>query len=235
MAHPLDGCLRKLKRSDRYIQEVNGLIEQFGRECEDKLIANYQPDGSIKGMDFPDTHPDLPLAISDAAHNLRGALDYLVYELAIKDSGSVQNGTQFPIEDVRSGISPTTGNKFGFDAVAPRYLKGLSPDHVAAIEKMQPYNGWNWLKSLRDISNPDKHRKLMVIERSDTILVWPGLTVSQPADYLGKLLPDGRSLHVDAHQTVKIALSDGPAFVVTTLYGIQASLMDALKIFHSEF
>jgi len=37
---------------------------------------------------------------------------------------------------------------------------GVSLAHVAAIDGLQPYRGCTWSLILRDISNPDKHRKL---------------------------------------------------------------------------
>ena len=44
----------------------------------------------------------LGILIGETIYNLRAILDYLVYELAILDSGQIQKGTQFPIEDTES-------------------------------------------------------------------------------------------------------------------------------------
>src|SRR5262245_2994099 len=41
-----------------------------------------------------------------------------------------------------------------------RRLTRLPNGGTAAIEALQPYNGCNWTKALRDISNPDKHRNI---------------------------------------------------------------------------
>ena len=35
--------------------------------------------------------------------------------------------------------------------------------HAAAIEALQPYNGVDWTRLLRDLSNMDKHRALHVV------------------------------------------------------------------------
>lgn len=185
-SHPLYGVSRRIIRATRYIEEAQKLIDAFGSECEDRILSAYDPSKKQFKIDFPEPSPDLPLAISDAVHNLRAALDYLVYELAFKDSGSAQHGTQFPIEECKIGIAPTSNNKIGFDIVAPRYLRGLSPKHVAAIEAMQPYNGQGWAQDLKDISNPDKHRKLIVVNKEEFISVW----VRGPVGHGSKRLPN---------------------------------------------
>ena len=115
-------------------------MRAFASECEDRIVANEQTKAPLY---FPEPSPILPLAVSDAIHNLRAALDYLVYELALHDSRAVQEGTQLPLECVKSGKAPG-GNDIGFDAVKSRFLKGVSTDHREAIERLQPYNGVEW-------------------------------------------------------------------------------------------
>ena len=227
MTHPLDGCDRRIVRADRYIKETEGLLRIFAGECEDYIIACYNTPTLVQ---FPGVHPDLPLAISDAVHNLRAALDYLVYELALKDSGQPQDGTQFPIEPEKFGIS-ADGNKFGFDVVAPRFLRGLSPAHRDAIEKFQPYNGADWAQTLKDISNPDKHRQLIPIS-VDTIL---GVWVHGP-DVEGKKLPSGDTIKADPTHTVYISLANraAPLRIVPTLYQLQGAAMDTVNFFRRE-
>jgi len=231
MAHPLDGAIQRIHRADRYIKEVEDLIKEFGSECEDRIIASWDPKLSQFKVDFPDPHPNLPLAVSDAVHNLRAALDYLVYELALKDSGSEKHGTQFPIEEFKLSVAPN-GNKIGFDVVAPRYLKGLNAEHIAVIESMQPYRGAEWARDLKDISNRDKHRKLIHVEKGDKLSVW----VSRPNSELkSKRLINGSPIQVDGHQTVKIALPNRNAFICTTLYSIQAAASDAINLLYRDF
>lgn len=96
----------------------------------------------------------ISILIGETVYNLRAALDYLIYELAILDSGDLQEGTQFPIEDRPQGWRRNRGT----------YLKGLSPKHQAAIEALQPYSGCDWTGTLRNLSNPDKHRSLITAE-----------------------------------------------------------------------
>ena len=101
--------------------------------------------------------PRLGVIAGDVLNNLRPALDYLVYALAYLDSeGKPADGTQFPICDTAAL----------FREKKNVWLKGLSPEHIAAIEGLQPYDGRKeqfWLRWLRDLHNPDKHRHLSVM------------------------------------------------------------------------
>lgn len=84
-------------------------------------------------------------------NGLRSALDYLVANLAQLDSGRAKRRTQFPIEDSAKDFSGRTTS----------FLAGLNRAHIAAIEKLQPYNGCVWTKRLRVLSNLDKHNSLI--------------------------------------------------------------------------
>lgn len=149
----------RLYRADRHLADADTLIDEWASDCNNHIVSDnngkaWFPNG------FPPIDQALPLIVSDAIHNLRSALDYVVYELALHDSGNVQHGTQFIIEDVKD--DPLDASR-GFDVRAKRYLKGLSLDHVRAMEWFQPYMGAKWTETLREISNPDKHRKLIVL------------------------------------------------------------------------
>jgi hypothetical protein len=91
------------------------------------------------------------ILIGEAVYNLRAALDYLAHELALHDSGTVQK-TQFPIKDKPSDF----WKKDGTAATLP----GINAVHLAAFEALQPYKGCDWTLTLRNLSNPDKHREL---------------------------------------------------------------------------
>lgn len=97
--------------------------------------------------------PEIGILVGETVYNLRAALDYLVYELAILDSGHVQEKTQFPIESCESE----------WESNQDRRLAGLNPTHKALIKCLQPYRECDWTGVLRDISNPDKHRTLTLV------------------------------------------------------------------------
>jgi hypothetical protein len=217
MSHPLDGAWRRVDRADRYIKELRTLFDEWASECEGAIVEAYdiQAGNYVRHpTHIPDIPADVPLALSDAVHNLRSALDYLVYELALLDSKAIQDNTQFPIEDCKVGKSPR-GKTIGFDAITSRYLKGLCPVHVAAIERLQPYNGANWTKTLREISNPDKHRRLTPTRRGESINVW--VYAPDSPNRPGRTLPSGYKIHIDPTHTLFIVLPEGDAPIIPTL------------------
>jgi hypothetical protein len=99
----------------------------------------------------------ISILTGEAVASQRAALDYLVYALAEFDSGDPQQRTQFPITDSPSRFE---------DVVKKRWLDGLTQEHRAGIETLQPYDGRDslqWLRALRELSNPDKHRHLSML------------------------------------------------------------------------
>jgi hypothetical protein len=96
----------------------------------------------------------IPILVGEICYNLRSALDYLIYELTKLDTGIPQHLTQFPIEDSEKGFAKRRKLSHSIG-----WLQGLNERHIACIERLQPYNGVKWIKALREISNPDKHRE----------------------------------------------------------------------------
>ncbi len=109
------------------------------------------------------------------------------------------------------------------------YLKGVSDEHVAAIERLQPYNGCEWTRLLRTISKPDKHRHLMLtgspvvvtpqptskeaFRSGDAVSMKPDITV--PITFGGGLLVVETFQEIQVHVAKTLAafkpdLSDGP-------------------------
>ncbi len=98
---------------------------------------------------------EFQVVLGDVLHNIRTALNYLAVTLAQYDSGQKEVGktVQFPIDN-----SPKV-----FAQHRPTYLKGVSDEHVTQIERFQPYMGCDWMGVLRDLSNMDKHKALVVV------------------------------------------------------------------------
>jgi hypothetical protein len=114
---------------------------------------------------------DLPLMLGDAYHNLRGALDYLIYQLHErhyrgKIPDAVATASQFPI--VKTLKKDKKGNPIGPDQW--NNIKNLSSRESKAIAWLQPYvqrkdslkGVRTGLRDIGDIDNIDKHRKLHV-------------------------------------------------------------------------
>jgi hypothetical protein len=111
--------------------------------------------------------------LGDGMHNLRCALDHLVWQLVLLDSG--EEGTdqnQFPICDTGRSYWDTKKGQ----SMRDRRLQGVNEGHRAVIDEMQPYRTYapgkaHPLSTLRDLDNIDKHRLI------HTTLFVPGIPV----------------------------------------------------------
>ena len=146
MDHPLTGAYKRIERADKHLRKIRPELELLRQTQYDNMAAEHDP--KTQKVRLKGTQTIIPwcivLAVSDCIHNFRSSLDFIVYELAKFDSGRIQRGTQFPIENTHEG----------FKGKVERYLTGLTDLHVNAVESYQPYKGVDWTKTLRDISNP---------------------------------------------------------------------------------
>lgn len=170
LAHPLDSCFMRVKRADEHLAAFKARVDAMLMKQADSVGIYLDPDPPhhvVRVTPPSETFFDMRfgMLVGEIFYNLRCALDYLIFEVAKLDSGAEQDGTQFPIVDAPND----------FRSGRYRWLKGVNDPHIAAIERLQPYNGCNWTKRLRDCSNPDKHRHLVEIGGSTAIHVHSSL------------------------------------------------------------
>lgn len=248
MAHPLDGAFLHLDGADNDFRELKSVLDEFVRENQDKAISNYdlasthglsvlEVSSRVRLFDEPEVSPRASVLVGTIVYHLRAALDYLVYELAVNDSGVIQHGTQFIIEDVKADPK---NRSYGFDARAKSKLCGLSPAHIAMIESIQPYNGVTWTEILRDLSNSDKHRKLTVIESSN--FVSHDVRIGEEGSFKGELgttlrrIGGGKEIHIKAESMVYVGFAERNYIpVLKTLDGIKREVRSLIDSFKPEF
>ncbi len=96
------------------------------------------------------------IVIGEFATCLRNALNYATMIVAEQDSkAAVGNTVQFPIDDCEDT----------FERNAPRYLRGISEEHVAFFKTHQPYAARNRLALLRELTNVYRHRELIAVKK----------------------------------------------------------------------
>lgn len=112
-------------------------------------------------FDVTDPPADWSLMVGDIVHGMRSALDSLTYALAVKQSGesaaNASNMLGFPIFDTPDGWRDRHKRRVGL----------LSTEARAKIQELQPYQGaavgkTHVLSILRDLSNTDKHKRLLL-------------------------------------------------------------------------
>jgi hypothetical protein len=167
--------------------------------------------------------------VGEITYNLRCSLDYLVYALAALDAGSPQKGTQFPIM-----YAPQD-----FAGRGKAMLNGVNSVHIAAIERLQPYNGCQWTARLRDLSNMDKHRHIVPGGGMMKATVHSGLCVDLRCivgafDRKAKHPITGADVDVKIH-VASVILFAGRSPVIETIEEVQTGVADTLRQFEPEF
>jgi hypothetical protein len=231
----LDQAFERIARATEHFEEPKRAIEPLKFKPKPGGTMQNSSEGKhISVMVFD--HPTIPLRvgtiIGDVCYNLRAALDYLVFNLSALDSGLDHQGTQFPIED--------RAKDFRKRVEARAILGGMNSRHRAMIEGLQPYKGSKWSKTLKIISNPDKHRALTatgvdarVASRSIEGEVSDLGVVSGPV--MSTKFADGKpEMHTEVVVTTLILFADETP-VVSTLEELKAQVTQVLQAFKSEF
>lgn len=161
----------------------------------------------------------LSLLASEALFNVRTALDYLVYEIAWLDSGTPQTRTQFPIVD----------DAHDWSDQATRRLRGVSNEHRNVIRDCQPFAGCEWTRSLRELSNADKHRLLVsAVPQLSYEFHLPTLPFEQDPDDSSKLRAPAQNPTVDV-----VLPSNEPA--IDSLRAIAVEAAKVIERFQGDF
>lgn len=151
----------KLVRADEHLDALYRATDGWGDGDPLAIDRESNPDGSehLFRLRFK-VQPDIwhwSVLLGDAMHNLRCALDHIVYALAVaqggKDPPDAEGDLAFPICSEPSRFKNSRWR-----------IASLSEPTQAAIERTQPYNRLKpgkWFMPLiwlRDIHNVDKHR-----------------------------------------------------------------------------
>lgn len=224
---PLDGAREQIIGAREHLDMLGPEIRAFAEIVSKDVSLQYkkglitinrqQREVPIGTATFPMNRPTPPRAarlIGEVVENLRSALDYLVYELACFDSKGIVDKTQFVITDSEENFR---SNKW--------HLNGLSGEHIAAIERLQPYRGCYWTKLIRDISNSDKHRQLTAIKHPVHVRIDSGNT---------ERILAGKKVDVEDYALVQITFSNGPP-VIEGLEQLISDVAHTLDAFEPEF
>jgi len=228
--HPLFGASLRVDRAAKHIQELRAGLQAW-TDMHPELV-----EGIVVDDGEPKFRPKMPLTIEplalasvtigDALYNLRAALDYLVYAIAIYNN-KIRHvpGTQFPIEDDAAmfdarvtGVHPRDKKK----RVA-QYLRCVPPSAVAQIRKLQPFEGTLWTGSLRELSNPDKHRTVTAL--------------SSRSSFRGEIVrsPDGTPTAVQGNFEVQVFFGGTETDAVDTLELLEREVRATIELFKTGF
>lgn len=173
--HPLDGpCLKLCVAHDQLtklwhdgLAVVNSDNYRFSREIDSNTGEHIVYADIIKKPD-----PRWGAWIGECAHDLRSALDGLVWQIAYLSPGKPGARTSFPIFIRRTTTRRNTSGSMlsNFEKHSVSMLRGVGDRHRAMIERLQPYKRWHgyrptlhplWL--LDKLNNADKHKMIQVV------------------------------------------------------------------------
>jgi hypothetical protein len=153
-----DGVRLKLERSDELRAEISAAIESFQRSNPVRLEREIRDGGRrhiYSAREVAQPPGRLGVVVGDCVHNLRSALDHMIYEAA--------NGESLPEGTARRLCFPIALDAPAFAAIRAGALYGVPRPVQDVVEAHQPYNQYTTpdvspLWSLNRLWNVDKHR-----------------------------------------------------------------------------
>jgi hypothetical protein len=162
MSPSFDPYRRKIDRAKLYVDSLEETFKRFTDAQRETVFSEFDAQTSTRRWIIDDPgqpDPEWSLRIGEILYQLWSTLDHLVYEL-VEVSGSTKHSNEHAFL-IRS-------NRADFYCDSKSALRSVRPDLVDAIERAQPYNGWNgsgWnsLGRLFNLYNTDKHRHVHLI------------------------------------------------------------------------
>jgi hypothetical protein len=157
-------CWLKIRRAKEHFDALESELTAWNNRSPYSVRREHNADGSRHSLiivgDCKEEIQRWSLICGDCVHNLRSALDHLVYALAIQHSG------QNPPPNERSLQFPICGSPSHFSTKS-NWIAPLSDSGKRFIESVQPYNRRDQLNPstlgvIADFDNSDKHRLLNV-------------------------------------------------------------------------
>jgi hypothetical protein len=157
----------RLAWARRHLDALDKSIDQFIEGKPYHMRAEENPEGGHQHyraiLEVRKEPPvrDWGMMAGDVIHGLRSALDNLAYALQVKHSGPPADPKKVLVQFIIcDDAKDWSGQCYK--------IKAMSPDVRAEIERLQPYHRADPTKRhilsiLRDLSNVDKHRRLLVV------------------------------------------------------------------------
>lgn len=152
----------KLDRASHHLDSLDAKVREWRKRETHRYVSHFDRESGKQFVYLEFTEPvpaEFRLIIGDCLHNLRSALDNLVYELALAHIGidplpeDRARKLEFPIFGDREMTKGECRNKIGC----------IHPDAQTVIKCLQPHNRGDEFASdpfwkLQQLNNMDKHR-----------------------------------------------------------------------------
>jgi hypothetical protein len=145
----------KVERAEKHVLDLQDALQAFLDSRPYEVVREYNPDTgefSYRVARVMPTRPGIMLIAGDAIHNLRSALDHLIWQLVKANGQEPGRANEYPIFECPERYEAEKGRK----------IQGVGDIAANAIDATQPYKGGNdefWI--LKELDNIDKHRELI--------------------------------------------------------------------------
>lgn len=158
--HPLDDAFLKVERARELSDQLNSEYTAAHRKHPMKIRQWTDPISRhliFELEDFPTWPPRWSVIVGEIGHDLRSALDYLVFQLGTTPE---LEKTAFPISgDEDEYFQPKGRKQISYRDTC---LAGVDSEWAAKIDDLQPFKSSGMpnhaLETLHRMSNRDKHR-----------------------------------------------------------------------------
>jgi hypothetical protein len=162
------GAWRKWLRAQSRLAELRAVTAQLATGQTEPPVTRVRQHVDVQTSELvvsveevPPVPEEAPFLAGEVAHHLRGALNYLVRELAWVDTRGGADADHFQTFPIL-----TDPRRWNTDAVQKVALRGLNRGHLAMIERLQPYRARtdrrgnpHPLEVLQAFTNDDKYRR----------------------------------------------------------------------------
>jgi hypothetical protein len=206
----------KIKRAKKHLSELERVAGRYRDRYAHVVPAGAKPkssQGKPNLIRLPIIHFDMLAMAGDVLHNLRSALDHVVYHLALVADPNAS-------DDVLRKVAFPIGKSLeDYKTLRTRRLEGvIKPRAVKFIDSLKPYKGGNdALWRLNEASNIDKHRKLInvgvdILCEGDGFEGTFWLKADDPA-FHSVFVPERKQLHTGIESPLELLIAERDALV----------------------
>jgi hypothetical protein len=162
------GIERKIVRANEHFGRLHAEMSAWDARRPWRLVPEVYDNGRkhFYRLRFLEPVPiDWAVVLGEAIHDLRSALEQVVYWLTVDWTGKPLKGSSFPIYTRRADFYKRTKKTGTWSRGGGMYtIRGIGPGPGAFIEQLQPYPQryrrfyCRDLRTVHDLWNQDKHR-----------------------------------------------------------------------------
>ena len=159
----------KIDRAEKHYNALHNELRTFAEVQPYRSITDHNADFTKHWLavefDQPDDFARWGLMFGDCVHNLRSALDHVVYEIGVHESGTD------PPPGWKKLMFPIMATESEFQKHGEWRIKTLSDPVKAIIRRQQPYSrsgptDRTFMLRLHDSDIEDKHRQIRIVATS---------------------------------------------------------------------